>query len=254
MNCKCGEKCFFYQKFNSKEGIRVITEVNKCARLSDPKYANPKKKKCDFYSEVEINSIAVNEKKCEDKIKSISRKIDHMTELKKNIELYKNCIENGNNFKKYRARIDYHLDALNYNHFNYGDETYKELLKRIENGPDRINYRTINCTKSIITHSLLPIVRKSNKIKQVIKRQPKKVETKSVSKIDFDKLSKDELENKESDKKDSKIFIEENSDSEEETELRDHFNDEKEEEEEKCEYIGGLSENDDDDDGGDFSD
>ena len=258
MNCDCGEKCFSYQKFNSNGDKRIIILVNKCARISSPKAfsiigakPNLKKKKCSFYSETELESRVVPEKKAVKPVLFKGRINNHHNELMKNISLYKNCIENGLNFKKYLARIDYHLDALNYTNFNYNSETVLELIERISRGADKMEIEKKSNFEVIISHELLPSIKKK---KVPIKRtlQKKKTIVEKTSDY-FEKLTKQESENKEEVVK-CKIIDEDCEECEEceETELNDHLEEEEEELEETYEYVedsGG-----DDDDPGDFSD
>jgi hypothetical protein len=257
MNCDCGEKCFSYQKFISKGSERITVEINKCQRLSNPKYSNPKKKNCGFYSETEINKYEIIREKYVDKSKKYPLcRINHTEELNKNILQYKNCIENGLNFKNFAARIDYHLDALNYDYFDYSNETVSELINRISNSPDKIkdlhSYKKIN----IVSHELLPVVRKTKKISNVVKKQQKKVVDNETNQSFFDKLTKEEIENKKINQdKSLTIKYERNEEHEiqenEESELCDLIGKEEEEEQENTTYNYADDSNDDD---GDFSD
>jgi hypothetical protein len=259
MNCNCGEKCFSYQKFNSVEDERVISIINTCARIEK---TNPKKKKCSFYSEVILSSVECKIPDIVEKIHVIKKKCDHKEELFKNITLYKNCIENGFNFKNFAARIDYHLDALNYKHFDYSNESVSELEKRIIKPPDRV--KTFPGFKSnvVISHELLPSARKKRFQKRAALPKKQIVYTKPKTSVEsyLDNLTTEEMKENEIkilNKEKIELEDQEEQDELEETELRDHLenNEDEQDNEEYNKYTGDNEKDDEEeDDGGDFSD
>jgi hypothetical protein len=247
MNCDCGEKCFSYQKFNSNGNTRVITIVNKCSRLSNEKYANPKKKKCSFYSETIIKEDECLEKKTiKPELTKNNNKI-HINELEKYISLYKTCIENGLNFKNFAARIDYHLDALDYNHFDYSKETIHELEKRIIGNPDRIKKFNKNKFIPIVSHELLPQIKRKIQIKKYnTVPKIKKCENGGNTDLWLDKMVKEESEHKEEIVV-KKISVSHKDDCEDfETELKDHLEEEEENEDDTYKYKEGSANEEDD--------
>ena len=262
MICDCGEKCFVYQKIvcpPNSGGERKIFEINKCQRLSNVRYANPKKKKCSFYSEIEATVVDLPKKNIIKPVLPEPRVNNHRDELMKNIKLYDSCIAKGLNFKNYAARIDYHLDALKYEFFDYSQETVKELIDRITMDPDKTRNAKESGRCSFVSHELLPTrVKKQVKRKHaLIKKQKKKEDTiDTMPSMEFlDNLTseetKAELAQLETEIVMCKIADDDDDDIEE-TELGDHIEEEEEEQVGTYEYKEDDVEDEKDD--GDFSD
>jgi len=181
-----------------------------------------------------------------------------MKHLMHNIKAYTNCILYGYDFRFYSSRIDYHLDALNYNFFDYTRETAKELTERLGYPPDRTdNKRPPNSRTVIISHDLLPRIaaKKFKKVpKTVIRAKPKRITEKTSSLIDqYSKMDEDpSIETVHSDEDDDSGFKPKYGTEMEETELKDHLEDDEDCADETKD--GEPVQDDSSDSGGEFSD